>query len=540
MIADSKNESERILEAAYRSERDIIALAQARAADLIEEHELASAKVIIDAKKEADVIIINADLKNKELDSRAQEIDDQFALLDFAAKNADLITLEAETRSHKLIDHALNTANLILEEANSKTASITENSLSKIKEATDVANKLIDTLALDAKQKTSDLEELKNQYTSKKEVYDKIIKEISIFDERLSFAETGFYEPHFEFTDSEQFKTAIQEVRSEQKDMISAGTAAFCDTTWTVDGSAHKGDAMTKRNIKLTLRAFNGECDAAISNVRWNNVNSMLKRISNAHQKIDKLNKSNKIYISEKYLELKIEELRLTHEYREKQKQEREERAEFARAAREEQALIRDMEEAEQEEEKYREMLEMAKREASGADGLNLEAYTQKISALEKALSDAHVKVARAQSMAEMTKSGWVYIISNVGSFGHDVVKIGLTRRLDPTDRVRELGAASVPFRFDTHAMIYSDDAPTLERSLHLEFSDFRVNTSNMRKEFFRVSIDDVEAAIKKLAPDATFFKDIEAQEYHETLALRNARLQEYASRQEIVFPYSL
>ena len=127
--------------------------------------------------------------------------------------------------------------------------------------------------------------------------------------------------------------------------------------------------------------------------------------------------------------------------------------------------------------------------------------------------------------MAQMTKSGYVYIISNIGSFGDDVVKIGLTRRLNPDDRVRELGDASVPFRFDTHAMIYSENAPALEVALHNEFSDHRINASNLRKEFFRVSLDEVEEAVRTLAPDASFFRDREAQEWHETLSLRKQAL---------------
>ncbi|HRO14175.1 MAG TPA: GIY-YIG nuclease family protein [Paracoccus sp. (in: a-proteobacteria)] len=127
--------------------------------------------------------------------------------------------------------------------------------------------------------------------------------------------------------------------------------------------------------------------------------------------------------------------------------------------------------------------------------------------------------------MAEMTKCGYVYIISNVGLLSENVVKSGLTRRLDPDDRVRELGDARVPFSFDTHAMIHSEDAPGLEAALHREFADRRINMSNMRKEFFRVSLDEVEDAMERLAPTASFFKDREAQERHETMARRKETL---------------
>lgn len=282
---------------------------------------------------------------------------------------------------------------------------------------------------------------------------------------------------------------------------------------------------MTGRNIRLTMRAFNNECDAAIANTRWNNVNAMEKRIVRAKEQIDKLNESNAITITADYLTLKLRELRLTHECREKLKEEREERTEAARLAREEQRLLRDMEEARRDEEHYEKLLAKASAEAASVTGQKLEAFGEQIKLLERDLAEARAKAARAQAMAERTSSGYVYIISNVGSFGEDVVKIGLTRRLDPLDRVKELGDASVPFVFDTHAIIYSDNAPALERALHATFELQRINTRNVRKEFFRVSLSEVEDAVRKLAPAAPFFRDIEAQEYRETVSRRQAAL---------------
>lgn len=371
----------------------------------------------------------------------------------------------------------------------------------------------------------SEIERLRSSYRDKKAVYDRLQKEVAIFDEKLAFAEMGVYEAHFDFMDSEQYKTSIDKVRGEQKRVVSDGNAVICTRNWTVDGSASKGETMTKRNIKLTLRAFNGECDAAISNTRWNNVNAMQKRITRAQEQIDKLNASNSIFVTSEFLQLKLEELFLTHEYREKLKVEREERAEAARLVKEEQKLLRDMEKARDDEDHYKRLLDKARAEAASIVGPQLDAFTDQIRILEHDLAVAHAKVERAQAMAEKTRSGYVYIISNIGSFGEDVVKIGLTRRLDPGDRVRELGDASVPFVFDTHAVIYSDDAPALERALHAEFEGVRVNAQNYRKEFFRTSIADVEAAVKRLAPAVAFFKDVEAQEYRETVARRKAKL---------------
>jgi len=390
------------------------------------------------------------------------------------------------------------------------------------------------------KDQAYELGELKASYREKKAIYDRLLHETAIFDERLSFAEMGVYEPHFEFTDSEEYKDAIRSVRDLQKRMITAKTAVTCPTNWTVDGSLSKGQTMTNRNIRLTLRAFNNECDAAIANTRWNNVNAMEKRILRAQEQIDKMNASNRTYISSQYVALKLEELYLTHEYREKLKAEREERAEAARLAREEQKLLRDLERAEEEEAHYAKLLEKAKVEARAIVGPQLKVFENQIATLAKDLAAAHAKTERAKAMAERTRSGYIYIISNIGSFGEGVVKIGLTRRLDPADRVRELGDASVPFIFDTHAIIYSDDAPALERALHTEFESTRINTQNMRKEFFRTSLDEVEAAVRRLAPEATFFKDIEAQEYHETVSRRQTQLEREALLESAEFPAEL
>lgn len=395
-------------------------------------------------------------------------------------------------------------------------------------------------LQTQVKNERAKIDDLRNSYVEKRATYDRLIKEVAVFDEKLAFAEMGVYEPHFEFNDSEEYKRNIEIVRASQKAMVTAKTAAVCPTAWTVEGSTSKGQTMTNRNIKLTLRAFNNECEAAIANCRWSNVNAMEKRIATAFTQINKLNESNHVSITEPYLKLKFEELFLTHEYREKLKAEREERAELARAAKEEQKLIRDMERAEEEEARYQRLLNKAKAEAESAVGPKLEAFNTQIEMLERDLAEAHAKFERAQAMAEKTRSGYVYIISNVGSFGSDVVKIGLTRRLDPADRIRELGDASVPFVFDTHAIIYSDNAPGLERALHAEFEPVRVNAQNYRKEFFKATLDEVETAVKRLAPDAPFFKDVEAQDYRETLAKRRSTLLAQEMAAEALLPEAI
>jgi len=411
----------------------------------------------------------------------------------------------ARTRAEKRIAEAEATAESLKE----KYASITS-----------VEDK-ISTLRDEATQLQKQIEGTRSSYSEKRTTLKKLEQQVAIYDEKLSFAELGFYEPHFEFSDSDEYKQEIKRIRDRQKAMVSAKTSTLCPTDWQVDGSRAKGQTMINRQTRLTMRAFNNECEAAIANTRWNNVNAIEKRILNAAKKIDKANESMNLRISDDYVSLKLDELHATHEYRERLKIEKEERAELARAEREEKKLLAEAEAAEREEKRYQNLLDKARSEA-GVD-------ENRIAELEAALAEAHATSERARAMAEMTKSGYVYIISNVGSFGEDVVKIGLTRRLEPDDRVKELGDASVPFGFDTHAMIYSDEAPALESTLHKEFADRRVNASNMRKEFFRVGLEEVEDAVKRLAPSASFFSDREAQEWHETLSRRKEALKDMA-----------
>ena len=381
----------------------------------------------------------------------------------------------------------------------------------------------------------ADIKTARTKYAEKRKYLDRIKEQVAVYDDRLAFAELGIYEPHFEFGDSEAYKEQIKKFRLLQIDMVRAKEATICPTDWTVDGSRSKGQTMLNRQVRLTLRAFNNECDAAIANTRWNNVVAMEKRILNSAKAISKENTSMNLEINDEYVALKLDELHCTHEYREQLRIEKEERAELARSEREEKKLLAEAKAAEKEEKKYQDLLDKARKEAGLGEAS--EAMKQKIQALEAALEEAHSKNERARAMAEMTKSGYVYVISNVGAFGENMVKIGLTRRLDPSDRVRELGDASVPFGFDTHAMIYSDEAPALEAALHKEFAEQRVNMANMRKEFFRVSLEDVESAVSILAPDAEFFKDREAQEWHETLARRNELLRDITGNVEDELP---
>jgi flagellar motor protein MotB len=216
----------------------------------------------------------------------------------------------------------------------------------------------------------------------------------------------------------------------------------------------------------------------------------------------------------------------LAYEYADKKQQEKEEQQEIKQQMREEAKLEQEKENALKEEEKYNKLLEKAQKDAEKATGDKLDSLKEKITQLSQDLQDAHEKSERAKSMAEQTKRGHGYVISNIGSFGNDIYKIGMTRRLEPLDRVKELGDASVPFTFDVHAMIHSEDAPALESSLHKKFAQLRLNLVNARKEFFRVTLSDIEEEVRKISPDAEFIETGEARDYRESqsiIAKRNA-----------------
>ncbi|GAB4035480.1 DUF4041 domain-containing protein [Spirosoma jeollabukense] len=393
------------------------------------------------------------------------------------------------------------------------------------------------------------LSALNSDYKAALGTYAKLRKEVSLFESKLDLIEFGVYEPVYDFEKSDEYRAEQNRIIDRQKSMISADTAATCSTQWTVAGSEAKGRAVVKVYKKLMLRAFNGECDVMIAKVKWNNINQMKERIQKLFDAINKLGEGFNVYINRPYLDLKVKELVLEHEYQLKRQQEKEAMRAIQEELREEEKARREFEqaqrEAEKEEANYQKALEKARREFELSTGDKYDKLQSQIISLEQALRDAQEKKERALSMAQQTKRGHVYVISNIGSFGENVYKIGMTRRLEPLDRVRELGDASVPFQFDIHAMIYSDEARTLENGLHKAFSDKKVNMLNYRKEFFNVSLDEIEGKIKELGFEGEFIKLPEAMEYRETLAIidkLNSQVEPMSVEQIIAeeFPSSL
>lgn len=352
--------------------------------------------------------------------------------------------------------------------------------------------------------------------------------EVEAVEEARALQEFGFYRPRYNFDSSVEYERRLDWIRDQQKRMLSDKLACVCSTEWTVDGDRRAGQKMVDKQIKLMLRAFNGESDAAVGKVRYNNVVSLENRIHKAFDQINKLGESQRTSIVPTFRDLKLEELHLAHEFQRKKEDEKEAQRQLREQMKEEEKVAKEIERALSDAEKEEEMAERALIKAraelqlkEGQQAAKLEAL---VGRLENELQEALDRKAKAIARAQLTKSGHVYILSNIGTFGEGVYKIGMSRRLEPLERVAELGGASVPFPFDVHAMIYCEDAPRLEAALHRHFADRRVNMVNLRREFFQVSLDEIRAAVAESHGHVTFVTVPEAAQYRETVALRKER----------------
>jgi hypothetical protein len=313
-------------------------------------------------------------------------------------------------------------------------------------------------------------------------------------DEVAALQEVGIYEYRHPLQDAVAYKSRLADIKDTAKAMVTAKTAVTSATSWTVNGSAQKGTAMIREVSRLMLRAYNAEADNCVRTLRPHTLQSAMTRLDKARDTIARLGKTMSIQISGTYHRARLLELELTADYLVKQEEEKDRiRAERERQ-KEEEAARRDFER-----EKARLMKEQA-HYATALARLQDRGDTDGAAQVQENLARVAESIADVDRRAANIRAGYVYVISNVGSFGEDMIKIGMTRRLDPNDRVRELGDASVPFRFDVHAFIFSDDAVTLETDLHHALEHCRVNQVNRRREFFRTTPASVLALLEQVA----------------------------------------
>ena len=301
---------------------------------------------------------------------------------------------------------------------------------------------------------------------------------VDLDDERV-LQEVGIYRYHHPLENAVAFRERLDHVQEQIKDAVREGRAIFASDMFTYNNSLAKGRKMVSDYGKLMLRAYNAEADNCVRSLRAGNVVTAKKRLNAAVDSIAKLGSMMEMRINPAYHDLRIAEIELTGDWLMKVQEERE-------TAREERDRLREERRVQQELAAERERLD--KERAHYANALAaLQTRGDEVGAAELAakLADLDAAIAQNDYRTANIRAGYVYVISNVGAFGPGLVKIGLTRRLEPTDRIRELGDASVPFLYDTHALFFSDDAVTLEAELHRAFAHRRVNWVNERREFF-------------------------------------------------------
>lgn len=335
----------------------------------------------------------------------------------------------------------------------------------------------------------------------------------------------GIDDPEYKFSEVDGYKQELFDIREKQKEMVKAKTACFFPRNFLYNNDLKKGQQMVGDWMRLALRAFNGECGQIIAKVTYSNVERSADKIVNSMISINKICQRIGIQISSDYANLKLDELRLAYKYEEAKQQEKDMLRQIREEEREKAKVEKELEEAREKILKdithtsnEIEMLQYRLRDAGDEDAPKIKARIRELLAHQESLNDDLESV---EERAANARAGYVYIISNIGSFGEHVYKIGVTRRLEPQERVDELGSASVPFRFDVHAFIFSTDAYQLESALHRAFEHRRVNKVNLRKEFFRVSLDEIENEVRRNHSDIIDFrKTIEAQEFRETQKL--------------------
>jgi hypothetical protein len=315
-------------------------------------------------------------------------------------------------------------------------------------------------------------------------------------EETVLLQEVGVYEYRHPLSDAVAYKAELAKVKGRIKEMAKAGNAVVGATSWQVNGSAAAGRRMVRDFSRLMLRAYNAEADNCVRTMRPYKLQSAIDRLEKAVEAIVRLGRTMDIHVHPEYHRTRIHELELTADHLAKQEEEKELVRAQREQRREEEAARREFE---------REKARLRKEEAHYRSALakllqNGTASAESVAELKAKLEDLGAAVADVEAREANVRAGYVYVISNIGAFGENVVKIGMTRRLEPEDRVRELGDASVPFKFDTHALIFSEDAVGLEARLHAELNDRRLNKVNLRREFFRATPAEVRDLLQKIA----------------------------------------
>lgn len=335
---------------------------------------------------------------------------------------------------------------------------------------------------------------------------------VELDDERI-LQEVGIYRYHHPLENAELYRERLASIQARISEMVRLGEAILASDMFTYNNSLAKGRKMTSDFSKLMLRAYNSEADNCVRSLRAGNVLTAKQRLDRSVESIARLGSMMEMRVNPAYHDLRFEELELTADFLMKLQEEKE-------LAREERERLREERRAEQELAAERERLEKERLHYLNALAvLQANGDQQAVDEMQARIADVDNAIAQNDYRTANIRAGYVYVISNPGSFGKRMVKIGLTRRLEPMDRIRELGDASVPFPFDVHALFFADDAVTVENELHKAFDQVRVNRVNLRREFFFATPTQVRDVLTdKLGNLLEFTEQPEATQYFQSL----------------------
>ena len=451
----------------------------------------AARRMLEQARQDAAALLAAAEVSRSEADAAAESIRGEAA--------AEAEQIRSEAKQHGLTAGAA--AESLIGAANARAEAIVAAAQARAEEIAGDALKALQ----EAQGLESTVRALKNVIEGYGDQY--IVPGATLIDDLAE---------GFDHTEAGQ---QLKLVRDAIRAAVKRGAAATCD---------YVEPNRRKTAIRFDVDAFNGKVDSTLARTKHDNLGTLQQAIRDAFALVNHNGQAfRSARILPEYLALRLEELRWTTVVRELQLQEREEQRRIKEQIREEEKARREyeraMKEAAKEEDMLRRAMEKATQQLSKASEEQRAKYEQQLAELAQKLTEAEERNQRAMSMAQQTKRGHVYVISNIGSFGEQVYKIGLTRRLDPLERIRELGDSSVPFAFDVHALIFSDDAPALESRLHKHFVLGQVNKVNHRKEFFRVDVAHIRSEIEKMGLKAHWTLTAEAREYRESLAIDTA-----------------
>ena len=488
---------------------------------------------------------LNADEEAEDRLKRAKE--ESELILAGAQQQMKLIITDAEKRAQEILDKADDEAESIISKSrsevqitNDETAIIKKSNKELLQRAKDEAEKVREDatrqaalILSEAENKAKEIAGEAYDIANKAKHYEEVSKAMKNVIEGYG---DEYLKPTFSLLDDladefgyDEAGQRLKDARERTRMLMKNGDAASCDYV-----EKNRKDTA----INFVLDAFNGKVDTILAMIKKDNYGILEQKIQDAYGLVNYLGAAfRNARINSIYLDSRLDELKWGVAVNELKLQEREEQRRIKEQIREEEKARREyekaMRDAAKEEETIRKAMEKAQQAIAKASEEQKAKYEEQLADLEQKLIEAEAKNQRALSMAQQTKSGHVYIISNIGSFGENVYKIGMTRRLEPLDRVRELGDASVPFPFDVHAMIYCEDAPKLETELHRFFVQNQVNKVNPRKEFFRIPISDIRKEVEKREVEVKWTMTALASEYKETLAIERSMENDNQTKEE-------